>query len=30
MPQERRQNSAETDRGSCYKTRGMVRGILRR
>ena len=30
MPEERRQNLAETDRGSCYKTRGMVRSILRR
>ena len=24
MPEERRQNSAGTDRGSYYKTRGMV------
>ena len=30
MPEERRQNLAETDRGSYYKTRWMVRGILRR
>ena len=30
MPEERRQNLAETDRGSYYKTRGMVRSILRR
>ena len=30
MPQERRQNLAETDRGSYCKTRGMVRSILRR
>ena len=29
MPAERRQNLAETDRGSYYKTRGMVRSILR-
>ena len=29
MPEERRQNLAETDRGSYYKTRGMVRSILR-
>ena len=30
MPEERRQNLAETDRGLYYKTRGMVRSILRR
>ena len=30
MPEERRQNLAETDRGSYCKTRGMVRSILRR
>ena len=30
MPEERRQNLAETDRGSYYKTRGMVRSILSR
>ena len=30
MPEERRQNLAETDRESYYKTRGMVRSILRR
>ena len=30
MPEERRQNLAETDRGSYYKTRRMVRSILRR
>ena len=30
MPEERRLNLAETDRGSYYKTRGMVRSILRR
>ena len=29
MPEQRRQNLAETDRGSHYKTRGMVRTILR-
>ena len=29
MPEERRQNLAETDRGSYYKTRGTVRSILR-
>ena len=29
MP-EKRQNLAETDRGSNYKTKGMVRSILRR
>ena len=29
MPEERRQNLTETDRGSYYKTRGMVRSILR-
>ena len=29
MPEERKQNLAETDRGSYYKTRGMVRSILR-
>ena len=29
MPEERRQNLAETGRGSYYKTRGMVRSILR-
>ena len=28
MPQERRQNLAETDRGSYYQTTGMVRSIL--
>ena len=26
MPEERRQNLAKTDRGSYYKTRGMVSG----
>ena len=30
MPEERRQNLPETDRGSYYKTRGTVRSILRR
>ena len=30
VPDERRQNLAETDRGSYYKTRGMVRSIIRR
>ena len=30
IPEERRQNLAETDRGSYYKRRGMVRNILRR
>ena len=30
MPEERRQNLTKTGRGSCYKTRGMVRSILRR
>ena len=30
MPEERRQNLAETDRGSYYKSRGMVRSVLRR
>ena len=30
MPEERRQNLAETDRESYYKTRGMVKSILRR
>ena len=30
MPEERRQNLAETDWGSYYKTREMVRSILRR
>ena len=30
MPEERRKNLAETDRGSYYKTRGMVKSILRR
>ena len=30
IPEERRQNLAETDRGSYNKTRGMVRSILRR
>ena len=30
MPKERRQNLAETDGGSYYKIRGMVRNILRR
>ena len=30
MSEERRQNLAETDRGLYYKTRGMVRSILRR
>ena len=29
MPEERRQSLAETDRGSHYKTRGMVRSIFR-
>ena len=29
MPEERRQNLAETDRGSHYKTKEMVRSILR-
>ena len=29
MPEERRQNLAETDRGSYYQTRKMVRGIGR-
>ena len=29
MSEERRQNLAETDWGSYYKTRRMVRGILR-
>ena len=29
MPEEGRQNLAETDRGSYYKTRRMVRSILR-
>ena len=29
MPEERRQNLAETDRVSYCKTRGMVRSILR-
>ena len=29
MPEERRQNLAETDWGSYYKTRRMVRSILR-
>ena len=29
LPEERRQNLAETDRGSYYQT-GMVRSILRR
>ena len=29
MPEERRQNLAETDGGSHYKTKGMVRSILR-
>ena len=29
MPEERRQNLAETNRGSYYKTRGMVRSIVR-
>ena len=29
MPQERRQNLPETDRGSYYKTIEMVRSILR-
>ena len=29
MPEERRLNLAEPDRGSYYKTRGMVRSILR-
>ena len=29
MLEERRQNLAETDKGSYYKTRGMVRSILR-
>ena len=30
MPEERRQSLVETNRGSYYKTRGMVRSILRR
>ena len=30
MPEEKRQNLAETDRGSYYKTRGIVRNIIRR
>ena len=30
MPEERRQNLAETDRGSYCKTRRMVRSILTR
>ena len=30
MPKERRQNLAETDTGSYYKTKGSVRNILRR
>ena len=30
MPEERRQNFAETDRRSFCKTRGMVRSILKR
>ena len=30
MPEERRQKLAETDRGSHYKTGGMVRSIFRR
>ena len=30
MPEERRQNLAETDRGSYYQTIKMVRGILGR
>ena len=30
MPEERRQNLPETDRGSYYNTRKMVRSILRR
>ena len=30
IPQERRQNLAETDWGLYYKTRGMVRSILGR
>ena len=30
MPEERRQNLAKAVRGSYYKTRGMVRNILRR
>ena len=29
MPEEGRQNLAKTNRGSYYKTRGMVRSILR-
>ena len=29
MPEERRQNLAEADRESYYKTRGMIRSILR-
>ena len=29
MPEERRQNLAETGKGFYYKTRGMVRSILR-
>ena len=28
MPEERRQHLAEANRGSYYKTRGMVRSIL--
>ena len=30
MLEERRQNLAETEKGSYYKRRGMVRSILRR
>ena len=30
IAEERRQNLAKTDRGSYYKTRGMVRSIFRR
>ena len=30
MPEERRQNLAVTDRGSYYKTKRMIRSILRR
>ena len=30
MPEGRRQNLAESDRGSSYKTKGIVRSILRR
>ena len=30
MPEERRQNLAETDTGSYYETRGAIRSILRR